>query len=82
MIPVFKSADKLNAGNYRPIALRSVSPKIMEHIIAKHIHCFLDEHKLLYNKEHGFRSGLSSVTQLVELRHDITSALNNKEQID
>lgn len=82
VVPIFKAGDKLTIDNYRPISLTSVACKVMEHIIAKHILHHLDTNQLLYSKQHGFRSGLSTVTQLVETAHDMASILNDKQQLD
>ena len=43
---------------------------------------FLDKHKILTTSQHGFRSGHSCETQLIQTIHDFTSALDNKTQTD
>lgn len=37
---------------------------------------------MFYPHQHGFRCGLSTVTQLVETFHDFSFAVNNKQQVD
>lgn len=68
--------------NYRPVSLTSVSCKLLEYNIAKHIIIFLEENQLLYPHQHGFRSNLSTVTQLIETIHDFSLAINDQRQID
>ena len=43
---------------------------------------FLDKHKILTTSQHGFRSGRSCETQLIQTIHDFTSALDNRTQTD
>lgn len=80
--PLFKHGDKQLVCNYRPIALTCTCCKLLEHIIHKHISCFLESHSVLSPAQHGFRRGFSTVTQLVEIVHDFALAINNQSQID
>ena len=63
--PVFKKGDVHLAENYRPVSLTSVSCKLLEHIICKHMLNHLEKNKILTNLNHGFRSGYSCETQLL-----------------
>ena len=60
--PIFKKGSKLQAVNYRPVSLTC---KLFEHIICKHILSHLEDHKILTDLQHGYRSGRSCETQLV-----------------
>lgn len=82
VIPIFKGGVRAIVNNYRPVSLTSVSCKLLEHNIAKHIIIFLEENQLLYPHQHGFRSNLSTVTQLIETIHDFSLAINDQRQID
>ena len=42
----------------------------------------LDQHSILSDKQHGFRSKHSTETQLILTTHDLSKSLNNKSQID
>lgn len=50
--------------------------------MTKHIMHFLETNKLLYAHQHGFRRGLSTVTQLIETVHDFSVALDEQRQTD
>ena len=63
--PVFKKGDVHLAENYRPVFLTSVSCKLLEHIICKHMLNHLEKNKILTNLNHGFRSGYSCESQLL-----------------
>ncbi len=75
--PVFKKGDKSSPGNYRPISLTSVVCKQLEHVVVSQIHKFCAEHRLLYDRQHGFRSGRSCDTALASLIHDWASILDS-----
>ena len=81
--PIFRKGSKLQAVNYRPVSLTCISCKLFEHIVCKHILGHLEDHKILTDLQHGFRSGRSCETQLITTFHDIASAYNKKgSQID
>lgn len=80
--PLFKSGDKSNIANYRPISLTSTSCKIFEHIIYKHIVDFLEKHEVLTDAQHGFRRGYFTNTQLLGITHDFAEAINKGKQTD
>ena len=61
--PIFKKGSKLQAVNYH---LVSLTCKLFEHILAH-----LEDHKILTDLQHGFRSGRSCETQLVTTFQDL-----------
>ena len=64
--------------NYRPVSLTC---KLFEHIICKYILAHLEDHKILTDLQHDFRSGRS--TQLVTTFQDLAQMHNKKgSQID
>lgn len=67
---IFKKGDKHLPENYRPVSLTSVTCKILEHIICRHIMKHLERNKILTNLNHGFRSGYSCETQLITTIND------------
>ena len=66
IFPLFKKGDTSLASNYRPISLTSIC-KVLEHIVTKNVVSHMDQYKLLYDLQHGFRSKRSYETQLVIL---------------
>lgn len=82
VVPIHKDGNKQVVCNYRPISLISTSCKLLEHIIYKYIIEYLSEQNILSHAQHGFRSGFSTVTQLLEFSHDIASTLNARGQLD
>ena len=54
----------------------------MEHIILSNMWKHLHKHNIILHFQHGFQSGLSCESQLIETVHDWMSAMDNKTQID
>ena len=63
--PIYKKGPKNRAENYRPISLTSITCKLLESFIRDEILNHLKEHALLSSKQHGFISGRSTTTQLL-----------------
>nr|VZI20952.1 unnamed protein product [Spirometra erinaceieuropaei] len=63
--PLFKGGSRASANNYRPLSLTSICCKIVEKIIKKALVQFLEQHHLLSDAQHGFRSGRSCLTNLL-----------------
>lgn len=80
--PIHKGGDADSPSNFRPISLTSTSCKLLEHIILKHMTVFLERINFFSPNQHGFRSGLSTVTQLTELVHNLAATINNRGQTD
>ena len=76
--PILKKGSKLQAVNYRPVSLTCISCKLFEHIICKHILAHLENHKILTDLQHGFRSGRSCGTLLVTTFQDLAQMHNKK----
>ena len=79
---IFKKGDKHLAENYRPVSLTSVTCKILEHIICRHIMKHLENNKILTNLNHGFRSGYSCETQLITTLNDFLMEHDKGHQVD
>ena len=80
--PIFKKGNRVLAENYRPVSLTCITCKVFEHIVCRHILDHVEDHKILTNLQHGFRSGRSCETQLITTTHDLLSSFNSKSQID
>ena len=80
--PIFKKGNRVLAENYRPVSLTCITCKLFEHIVCRHILDHIEDHKILTNLQHGFRSGRSCETQQITTTHDLLSSFNSKSQID
>ena len=63
--PIYKSGDKSDCGNYRPISVTSAIAKIFEKITYTQILDYLDENRIISPNQSGFRSFHSTETALL-----------------
>lgn len=82
IVAVFKTGERTNPANYRPISLTSIPSKLLEHIISSHIATHLESINFFYNHQHGFRKHFSCETQLAEFTHDLLKSMDDNLQID
>ena len=61
-----KGGDRGDPGNYRPVSLTSVLCKTLEKIIRENIIDHINNEELLRENQHGFTSGRSCLTNLLE----------------
>ena len=80
--PIHKKGKKSHFSNYRPVSLTSVCGKILERIIRDRIVAHLESHKLINQNQHGFRTGRSCVTQLLEIMEIWTDLLDKGISFD
>ena len=79
--PVYKSGAASSASNYRPISLTCVACKLMERVIVKQTLGFLRKHGVINAHQHGFLSGRSTTTNLLESVNDWTLAINDRKSV-
>ena len=80
--PIYKKGDKTDPANYRPVSLTSVLCKLLERILGEDIISHLKENSLLCDQQHGFASGKSTVTNLLEALDIWTEALSHNLPVD
>ena len=80
--PIFKKGAKNRAENYRPISLTSIVCKLMEKFVRQAVMDHLLENKLITEKQHGFLSGRSTVTQLLKYLDDCINDISNGSVVD
>ena len=68
--------------SYRPISLTCVLSKVMESIIREQMLEYLLKNNLIYKHQHGFISGRSTCTQLLETLEDWSIELQMGESVD
>ena len=66
-VPLFRKNDKTEVGNYRPVSILTIISKVFERVVYDHVESYLDQKKLLYKFQSGFRSRYSSDTCLTHL---------------
>ena len=85
IVPIYKNkGDRSDCSNYRPISLTSTISKVMERVVRSQLYQYLVRNNILSKEQHGFRTGFSTTTQLLEYMDDITRSMDThtKTQID
>ena len=65
--PVFQGGDPSEISNYRPISVLPCFSKILERIMYNRLYRYLITEKLVYSKQFGFQTGLSTEHAIVKL---------------
>ncbi len=80
--PIYKKGPKSDCGNYRPVSLTSILCKLLESIIRDHLVKYIDANDLLSACQHGFVSGRSCSTQLIECLDTWMDLLDRGDSLD
>ena len=80
--PIFKGGEKSKPANYRPVALTNHITKIFEKILKQEMVIHLSKHQYLNNTQHGFRTGRSTLTNLIEYYESILLLLQYHQAVD
>ena len=78
VIPIFKKGSPNSINNYRPISILSSINKIFEKILYSRLISYIDQFKLLYKYQFGFRKNHSTEQSLIEFVDQIRSAMDNQ----
>ena len=74
--PIYKTGDRSDPANYRPVTLLPILSKVMESIVSEHLISYLEENGILSSAQHGFISRHSCVTNLLFAQNDWTRAVD------
>ena len=77
--PLYKSGDKHNFSNYRPISVLSSFAKLIEKIVCYQLINYLDNNDLLYKHQYGFRGKHGTSHPLIHFTKNVHEALNNNK---
>ena len=65
--PIYKTGERIDPNNYRPISVLSTIARIFEKVIYKQFYDYLSRKNILDPRQSGFRSLHSTVTALLDL---------------
>ena len=72
VVPIFKIGDKTELTNYRPISFS----KVFEKIMYTHLLDFIEQNKIIYKHQYGFRQKHSTQHAIITLVDRITNSLD------
>ena len=73
VIPVNKTGDRSEPGNYRPISVLSVFNRLFERLMHERLTSFIEKKKILYNAQYGFRANCSTQHVILDIVNRIHS---------
>ena len=79
VVPIYKSGQKTDVSNYRPISLLSSFSKIYEKMMHKRVVEFMEGNESLHDLQFGFRAGRSCEHALLTAQNTIQHALSKKQ---
>jgi len=78
--PVYKSGDKTDVKNYRPISIQNHIAKLFEQLVLK---CFQPSvNSILVDEQYGFRPSRSATTNLLVFHNFLLEAIEKRTQVD
>ena len=77
--PIFKSGDKCDFLNYRPISILPSFSKIYEKVVFNRLLAYLDSKHILCDSQYGFRRNRSTYMSLIDLYDRISLAIDKRE---
>lgn len=80
VLSVYKTGDKTDVNNYRPITIQNHIAKIFELLVLKSIQPSVNS--ILVVEQYGFRASRSATTNLIVLHNFILQAFENQTQVD
>ena len=82
VVPIHQKGSREESGNYRPVSLTSIVGKLMETILKERIVEHLKSHGLNDEKQHGFTSGRSCQTNLIDFFDWVTKIIDGGGAVD
>ena len=77
VIPIFKSGDKQDISNYRPISILSLFSKVFEKTMHNHLINFIDANKILYKYQFEFCKSHSTNHAIISLVEKVNNAMDS-----
>ena len=77
--PVFKKGSRSDIDNYRPISVLSNFSKLFEKAMYHRLYNYLEEFKILYPLQFGFREKCSTTHALISITESIRQSIENNE---
>ena len=81
VISLFKKDNQMFFNNYRPVSLLSTFSKILEKVMYERLLDFLNEHKILFQYQFGFRKNHSTQLALTVLMDKVIKSIENGDHV-
>ena len=79
--PLWKSGEKTDPNNYRPISILSSVSKVFERLLFNRISHFIETTNQLHKNQFGFRSKRSCVHAIAEITEEMRKRLDARKAV-
>ena len=81
IIPIHKSGDKTQTGNYRPVSLTPIIAKLFERVVKIGLERHINRYSIIADSQHGFQKNRSTSTNMVSFWNQITNNIDKTASI-
>ena len=81
VIAIFKSGSRNSVNNYRPISTLPFLSKLFEKLMYNRVTHFLDNHRVLYDNQYGFRLNRSTSDAVLRFLDFTYNALEDEKRL-
>ena len=78
VVPIYKSEDRSDISNYRPVSTLLVLAKVFEKLMHKRLLTFLSNNNIIYKNQFGFQVGYNTSDAILEFLDFVYTTLYNK----
>ena len=79
--PLWKSGEKTDPNNYRPMSILSSVSKVFEQLLFNRISHFIETTNQLHENQFGFRSKRSCVHAIAEITEEMRKGLDARKEV-
>jgi hypothetical protein len=79
VVPIYKSADRSQLKNYRPVSLLPAFSKLLERLMYNKLLSYLNSNDIFFKHQYGFRSKHSTVHPIIHLLNHCAKASNKSD---
>jgi hypothetical protein len=79
--PIFKTGDRKNKNNYRPITVNPILGKIFEYVIQRRFQDHLDLNQIIHSRQFGFVKNANTEIAAIDTLHDVYTNIDNQKAV-
>ena len=76
IIPIYKSGDKNEKNNYRPISILPTISKVLERVVYSRLSDYLTKHNILTPSQYGFRKKSTTAMAMLDLLEQVNHIID------
>lgn len=81
IVAIFKSGDKSDPANYRPISILPILSKVYESVVKRQIEQHFETNELFTKHQHGFRKAHSTEAAILDFSNRVLKGFQNNQYV-